>query len=60
MARTDEGGKLCVVLDLLVKGLDVLCECLEVLGGLFQRGEVGGGGIGAGEGVELEGGLRGV
>lgn len=59
-ARTDEGGDLCVLLDLPVKGLDVLCEGLEVLGGLFQGGEVGGGGIRAGERVELEGSLRGV
>lgn len=59
-ARTDEGGDLCVLLDLPVKGLEVLCEGLEVLGGLFQGGEVGGGGIRAGERVELEGSLRGV
>lgn len=59
-ARTDESGHLGVVPDLAVKGLDVLCERLELLGGLFQGSEVGGGGIGAGERVELERRLRGV
>lgn len=58
-ARTDEVPDLLVLLDSLVKGLDVLGQCLEILGRLFQSSEVGRGGIGSGEGVQLDGGLNG-
>ena len=56
-SRTDELSDLVVLLDLLVESLNVLGEGVEVLWRLFQSSEVGRGGIGTGERVELDRGL---
>jgi hypothetical protein len=58
-ARTDKVPDLLVLLDSLVKRLDVLGQSLEILGRPFQSSEVGRGGIGSGERVQLDGGLIG-
>jgi hypothetical protein len=55
---TDESRNLLVVLDLLVEALNVLRQGLELFCRLLQGGKVGRGGIGTGEGVELDRGLE--
>jgi len=54
---TNESRDLLIRLDLLVKRLDILCQALELLGRLFQSGQVGRSSVCSSQRVELERGL---
>ena len=51
---TNESRDLLVGLDLLVESLDILCQAVELLGGLLQSGQVCGSSVCSSEGVELD------